>query len=820
MPPKEIADILLAPRHENYTLSNLSPDGRLFLITHSSGLVRLEDLARPIYNFAGERIDVSANRSRGLSIRGAVAYELYDWNANRRLRIEAPRGSHMSGADWSPDGRSLMFLAHQDTQSTIYVADTSTGAVKQVSNLPVMASLVTRPSWTGDGRIVTVLVPNHRMAVPQNPAVPAHPLVRTSERANRQRTHRTLLQTAHDMAMLEFAITGQLAIIDPRSGSVHKIGQPAMISSVDPSPDGKFFRVTTVLKPFSYVTSFGGFGRAEEIWDLEGKAVAEISRRSLGGTDDAEPGLPDFPDFDPSQDLDRWLEQQDEQRRAQERPEAKRSLAWRPDGNGLSFLQQEPARQGQTVRKDRVMQWLPPYGNDSERVIYESERRIGSVRYSADCQTLFLTESEGGTDTLYMVRLSEPSKRLIISTNRTDDFYTTPGSLMTTSAPNGTSIVRISPRGTVFLSGTQYFRDPEKDAPRPFIDEVTPGDEKNPKRIWQSSAERFETVSAVLNDEVNTLMVTRQSPTEVPNSFLVETGSGNARQMTQNRDFAPAITQARRYRIQVTRPDGIKFWVRVTAPSWSIQGSRLPAMFWFYPREYTDQRAYDRSVRTHNKNTFPTLGNMSIEYLVTQGYAVVQPDAPIIGPTGRMNDNYIPDLRNNLAAVIDYLDREGFIDRYRLGLGGHSYGAFSTANAMIHTPFFRAGIAGAGNYNRLLTPMAFQSEQRLLWDARETYMAMSPLLYANQMTGAFLMYHGMDDHNVGTHPINSERMFHALQGLGKPTALYLYPYEDHGQQAQETLLDLWARWTAWLDRHVKHAGQQPTQQAPAAADGS
>ena len=182
---------------------------------------------------------------------------------------------------------------------------------------------------------------------------------------------------------------------------------------------------------------------------------------------------------------------------------------------------------------------------------------------------------------------------------------------------------------------------------------------------------------------------------------------------------------------------------------------------------------------------------------------MVQPDVPIVGPQGRMNDNYVNDLRNNLSAVIDELDRLGYIDRQRLGIGGHSYGAFSTVNAMVHTPFFKAGIAGDGAYNRTLTPNNFQSERRDLWEARDTYLAMSPILYADRLTGALLMYSGMEDQNVGTDPTNSVRLLHALQGMGKTAALYMYPYEDHGQATKETILDQWARFSAWLDLYVK-----------------
>jgi dipeptidyl aminopeptidase/acylaminoacyl peptidase len=208
-------------------------------------------------------------------------------------------------------------------------------------------------------------------------------------------------------------------------------------------------------------------------------------------------------------------------------------------------------------------------------------------------------------------------------------------------------------------------------------------------------------------------------------------------------------------------------------------------------------------VARFNRNEFPELRTRSMEIMALNGYAVVTPDLPIVGDPGQMNDNYVQDLRNTLSAVIDSLSARGLVDRARLGIGGHSYGAFGTVNAMVNTPFFKAGIAGDGNYNRSLTPAGFQSERRQLWEAEQIYIEMSPFFTADRLTGSLLMYHGMDDHNVGTHPDHSRRLFHALNVLGKDAALYMYPFEDHGPATRETLLDLWARWTAWLDLHVK-----------------
>jgi dipeptidyl aminopeptidase/acylaminoacyl peptidase len=243
----------------------------------------------------------------------------------------------------------------------------------------------------------------------------------------------------------------------------------------------------------------------------------------------------------------------------------------------------------------------------------------------------------------------------------------------------------------------------------------------------------------------------------------------------------------------------------VTLPANYQAGTRLPGMFWLYPYEYTDQAGYDRTLRTENVAQFPQSQPRTIEFLATQGYAVANFNPPIIGEQGRMNDNYVSDLRMNLLAVIDELDRQGFIDRTRLGIGGHSYGAFSTANALVHTPFFKAGIAGDGMYNRTLTPNGFQSEQRDLWSGQRTYLEMSPMLYAERLQGALLMYHMMEDQNVGTDPVSSIRMMQALRAQGKVASLFMYPYEDHGPLTSETILDLWARWTAWLDLYVKNA---------------
>jgi dipeptidyl aminopeptidase/acylaminoacyl peptidase len=512
----------------------------------------------------------------------------------------------------------------------------------------------------------------------------------------------------------------------------------------------------------------------------------------------------------------------------------KRQIAWRKDDKGLSFLEAEPAldtaaradgaQQGgdeaqPSRRKDRVMLWAPPFDSASLSVVYENPGPIQSHQYSSDDRWLFLTERQGRSTRLSAVDLTEPATKHTLARWATDDVYRNPGSLVLTGGglpatgrrffgrrSGGGETVQLSADGSsAFFYGVAYDREPVANGPRAFLDRVAIATGEK-TRLWEgSNAGVWEHLTAVLDIDASRFVVEREGPTRVAQSYVLHDDSVGTR-LTRNKDYLPEVTSAKRERFVVERPDGFRFLVNVVLPR-GYAGGRLPAMFWFYPREYESQKSYDEAGRTYNKNAFPRLNPRSMDYLVLLGYAVVEPDAPIVGKAGQMNDSYANDLRNNLSTVIDSLDARGIIDRARLGIGGHSYGAFSTANAMVHTPFFKAGIAGDGNYNRTLTPLALQNEHRFFWDARDVYLEMSPFMYANQLTGALLMYHGLHDQNVGTDPINTPRMFHALNGLGKTAAMYLYPYEDHGPAARETLLDLWARWTAWLDVYLRGAGE-------------
>jgi dipeptidyl aminopeptidase/acylaminoacyl peptidase len=824
-PPGTIADMVLAPRWLNATLSEPSPDRQWFIHEIGDGPVTLDRFSKDFDELGGVFVDHRANRHRDLTIRSNVGIQVVSATDGSVTDIDVPEGTRVSNATWSPDGSALAFFVHTDDATHIRVADPVSGESRQITRRPVLATMVTGFEWTSDGReIATVLVPEGRGARPEPPAIPMGPQVKlTEDGENMLRTYASLMATPHDEALLEWHATGQLALIDVGSRAVTRLGEPTMVTSFDFSPTGEYARVETMQRPFSYIVPVRSFGHVEEVWDRTGAVLAELEvTPTQTGIDGNRPNAPGVGG-------------------SEDEPE-RRELAWREDGAGLTFIQEVPAPESEDEdegedededeeQRDRVMLWAPPFDEASLSVVYAADGGIESHRFSADHDMLFLrnregggrggnSDDEGGTVTEYAVDLADAGTTYTIVEYDADDFYANPGSLLLADGEvpsgggwggrgdNAAELVQTSADGRyVYLYGHVHNPDPMLESAKNFLDRVEIRTGAVERVFEASNAGLYERIVSVLDVDSETFVVARESPTEIVQSYRVE--GGVRTQLTSNIDHTPQMTNAPRQRFTVERPDGFRFLVNVTLPPGYEEGTRLPAMFWFYPREFTDQESYDERGRTYNKDAFPSFGTRSMQYLVQLGYAVVEPDAPIVGSEGRMNDNYEHDLRNNLAAVIDELDRRQVIDRRRLGLGGHSYGAFSTLNAMVHTPFFKAGIAGDGNYNRTFTPLMFQSERRILWEAKEVYLGMSPFLHANNLTGAVLLYHGLHDQNVGTAPDHSPRLFHALNGLGKDAAMYLYPYEDHGPASRSTLLDLWARWTAWLDVHLRDGRGQP-----------
>ncbi|HKJ03565.1 MAG TPA: prolyl oligopeptidase family serine peptidase, partial [Longimicrobiales bacterium] len=375
--------------------------------------------------------------------------------------------------------------------------------------------------------------------------------------------------------------------------------------------------------------------------------------------------------------------------------------------------------------------------------------------------------------------------------------------LATRLTGNGLGYALVSSDGAAaYLRGDGYKADFR---PRPFVDRLALADGAT-TRVFEGSRDSFDRPLVPLDADLGRMIASREGVHDFPDSYLWTRDGGWGDNLTGNVDPFPRITAVVRKDFEFTRRDGLKVQGRVSMPvGWRDGDAPVPAIFWTYPREFETNVEYERSaMEARNLNAFTHLSWLRwSDIWLTQGYALVYPDIPIIGEN--YNDTYISSLVDAMYGAVRAVDELGVVDIDRIGHGGHSYGAFATANILANAPFFKAGIAGDGAYNRSLTPDGFQAERRSIWEAPQTYIEMSPFFKADQINTPLLMYHGGADNNTGTFPIQSERMISALTILGKNAVLYEYPYESHTPRALENKLDMWARFLDWFDRYVKNA---------------
>lgn len=771
-------------------LDRISPNGSHFLIPFSDELSSLELMARRTLRLGMLELMPEVDREWRLATYGIRGYDVYALEERRRWSIDVPEGSFVSDAIWSPDGSRLAFLAHLAESTQVWTADVSTGAAERLSDARVMATLAARggagvPSrmlqWMPDGSVLALLVPTGRGSEPEADPVPTGPIVRrTREKATPTRTLPFLLRSEHDADLFRYYTTAQLARLS--SGQAPQpIGDPAMYLSIALSPDGGHILAEQLVEPFSYIVGYTSFGRDLNVLNLDGDVVSTIRQIPLYESSERD-----------------------------NRPEANlpREVAWRPDGRGLSWLARTPNAAeegddtGDTEQQDRVMGVEAPFVVTEAKVLTSTEGRFSDLHFAASGDRFFAEITEDGERTILAYDMSvEPAAGQVLVSYDQDNVLELPGEILTRQDGNGITTVMMSSNGqSAYLRGSGYR---EQFSPQPFVDRVEIANGAT-TRLFEGAAETFDWPLTPLNDDLTRMIVSREMSSMVPDSYLWST-EGAWENLTQNVDPYPEITAAQRIDFEFTRRDGLTVQARISLPTDYQSGERVPAIFWTYPREYASAEEYKQaSIRARNHNAFSPLSFLRwSDIWLTQGYAVVYPDIPILGQVGRFNDHFVADMTETMYAAIRKVDEMGYVDVDRIGHGGHSYGAFATANLLAHTPFFKAGIAGDGAYNRTLTPMTFQGEQRFIWDAPTTYLEISPFFYADQIHSPLLMYHGEQDNNSGTFLIQSERMMQALTGLGKKAALYIYPFESHGPRAKENYLDLWTRWLEWFDLYVK-----------------
>jgi dipeptidyl aminopeptidase/acylaminoacyl peptidase len=792
LPPKEVVDAFDA---QPLPTALLSPTKQMFALTYRHANPTIAELSQPILRLAGSRVNPrNFGPQRAQEVYAVTLRKIADGS---ETKVTLPPGANISNVHFSPDGTQLSFINRKDDRLELWIADAATGRTRIISGTDRLNATTGDPcDWLHDNKtLICQFVPTGRGPAPAEPTVPTGPNIQeTSGKAAPAATYEDMIKTAHDEALFEYYFTSQLASIDATTGRKVLIGKPAIFDSVTPSPSGDFLMVTKIKRPFSHLIPMNGFPQDIEVWSRAGemaKKIADVPSRegvSLTGVQTGPRGI-------------RW------------RPDQPATVLW------VEALDKGDLRNKVPFR-DHVMMLAAPFGGQPTEFA-KTEWRYQNVSFTEKGVALLTETDRASRHVRTWVIASEPKQ---LWDRKQDAAYENPGTPVIRrdsgaggfGGGGGGGFGGGGGAGAIMQNGDFIFLTGQGSSPegdRPFIDRLNLKTFET-TRLFRSDAKAYETVVAPLDDEGKTILTRYETQTDPPNYYVRDLSANTRKAVTDFKDPQPQLRSVTHQFVTYQRKDGVKLSATLYLPPGYKPGTRLPVIMWAYPREFGD--ADSASQITGSPNRFTTVSGYSHLFLLMSGYAIFDnPTMPIIGAGETANDTYVEQLVSDAQAAIDKVVDMGVGDRDRIGVGGHSYGAFMTANLLAHSRLFRAGFAESGAYNRSLTPFGFQSERRTFWEVPELYEKMSPFWYANQVKDPILLMHGEADDNSGTFPIQSERFYMALKGHGATVRYETLPFEAHGYAGRETLLHILAERINWFDKYVKNA---PPRNADKATD--
>jgi dipeptidyl aminopeptidase/acylaminoacyl peptidase len=757
--------------------TRLSPDLEWVLLLERETLPSIDELAEEELRLAGWRINPSTNGpSRIRPYSGVTALRLDDREAQPIAGL--PEDPRIGNVAWSPDSSRFAFTHTTSGGIELWVAELADRRARRLLGPRLNLTSREAPRWLADSRsLLCTLVPEDRGVTPEEPRVPAGPVIQENlGRTTPARTYQDLLKNAYDEALFEHFFTAQLARVD-MDGQVARLGTPGILWRFDPSPDGEYVLVERIHRPFSYLVPANRFPEHIEVWDQDGKLVRQVADLPLRDE------IPIA--FGSVATGPRWVEW---------RADTPATLVWVEAQDGGDAAAEADER-------DRVYMLTTPFTGEPVPLATLSLRYRG-ISW-ADGELALVEEYWRKTRKLrtWRVRPDDPgAEAQLVFERSSEDRYADPGAPVTTTNRFGRRVIqRSEDGGAIFLIGQGA--SPEGD--RPFFDRLDLETLKT-DRLFRSEAPWFERPVRPLDGVPRRLLTSRESIEEPPNLFLRDLENGGLAQVTTFPHPTPQLRGIQKELIRYRREDGVDLTATLYLPrGYSPErDGPLPMLLWAYPVEFKSADAAGQV--TGSPHRFDRVGGWSPLLWLTQGFAVLDdPTMPIVGEGDEEpNDTYVEQLVASARAAVDEVVRRKVADPKRLAIGGHSYGAFMAANLLAHSDLFAAGIARSGAYNRTLTPFGFQAEERKLWEALDVYIAMSPFMHAAEVNEPLLLIHGEADPNSGTFPMQSERFYAALKGLGGTVRLVMLPHESHGYRARESILHMLWETGRWLDTYV------------------
>lgn len=773
------ASILQLADYERAPWVTIDTKKEYMLLTYRSTYKSLEDLNQQEMSMGGLRINPitniasATNYINNLKVRKVVDKE--------PVQVKGlPVNPRITFVTWSPDEEKIAFTNTTAKGVELWVLHIASAQATRLTEPVVNANLGNPINWNRESKKILVrLLPKNRSAlIDPKQEMPTGPTVSVSDGSKSQnRTYPDLLKNRNDETNFVILASSELYLVDLQGNA--KLFKPADMYVTEAfSPDGNFVLLTTLHKPFSYVVPLNRFPMTSVVYDLKGKEVKTVNEVPL------------------SEVLPKGF---------MAVRTGKRQMNWRADKPATLFYVEaldggDP--QTKAEYRDAVYQWDAPF-TATPTLLTKTIQRYSNVLWGN--ATVAVVEDEWydtRNEKTYLINPSkagEPAK--IIADRNYQDVYSDPGHFELRKNEFDKYVLAIE--------HNNLYRVGDGHTPKgqfPFIDEFSLETLK-PTRLYQSTyTDKMEEIFDIDDFKKGEVLVRIQSKNEFPNYYFRNFRKKNAlTQVTHFPNPFESIKDVYKELIKYKRADGVELSGTLYLPAGYDRSKKekLPLLIWAYPAEYKDKNSAGQTTANPSEFTYPYYG--SFVYWVTRGYAVLDDAAfPIIGEgKTEPNDNFIEQLVANAKAAIDAVDSLGYINRKKVAVGGHSYGAFMTANLLTHSDLFACGIARSGAYNRTLTPFGFQSEQRNYWDAPEVYNTMSPFMTADKMKTPILLVHGEADNNPGTFTLQTERYFQALKGLGAPARMVILPKEQHSYVARENILHLLWEQDRFLEKYLK-----------------
>ena len=777
---KPSAEILALADYDRAPSVRMDTNKEYMLFMYRNTYKTLDELSLEEMRLGGLRINPITN------ISSTVTY-----TNNLKLRKVAdkvetqvtglPENPKITNITWSKNEKKISFTNTTATGVELWILDVVSAKATKLTEPILNANLGNPISWMNDNEtlLIKVLPKNRPSLIDSKKDMPTGPTVSTSDgKVSQNRTYQDLLKNPTDEANFITLVTAELYKIS-LSGKMELFKKADLYAGEDFSPDGNYIMISTLQKPFSYIVPYSRFPYTTIVYDNNGKAVKIVNEVAL--YEIAPKGFSST-------------------------RKGKRSMNWRADKPAtLSYVValDEGDQANKVACRDEVFSWEAPFSSNPKSII-KTQQRYGGIMWGNETTAIaFDSWYDTRNQKTYLFNPSNPNQvAKVISDRNYQDIYADPGNFETKRNQYNRNVLAIE-NGNMFLMGEGF----TKEGQFPFIDELNMNTLKT-KRLYTSNLkDKKEDLLSIEDFKKGDVLVQIQSKSDFPNYYFRNIKSGKLKPITAFKNPFESIKNVYKEVIKYKRNDGVELSGTLYLPAGydrAKKTEKLPLLIWAYPAEFKDKNSAGQNSKNPNEFTFPYYG--SFVYWVTKGYAVLDDASfPIIGEgTTEPNDTFIPQLVASAEAAINAVDNLGYINRKKVGVGGHSYGAFMTANLLTHSNLFACGIARSGAYNRTLTPFGFQSEQRNYWDVPQVYNAMSPFMNADKMKTPMLIVHGEADNNPGTFTLQSERYFQALKNLGAPVRMVLLPKESHGYAAKESILHLLWEQDQFLEKYLKN----------------